>query len=46
VQALAQYLSSKTNLAETTQPAFQSVRDRAQKQKSALNRQRKFRNQG
>ncbi|HEY9860764.1 MAG TPA: amino acid adenylation domain-containing protein, partial [Candidatus Obscuribacterales bacterium] len=46
VQALAQYLSSKTNLAETTQLAFQSVRDRAQKQKLALNRQRKFRNQG
>jgi amino acid adenylation domain-containing protein len=46
VQALAQYLSSKTTLAESTQPAFQSVRDRAQKQKSALNRQRKFRNQG
>jgi len=46
VQALAQYLNSKTPLMATTQPAFQSARDRAQRQKSALNRQRKFRNQG
>ncbi|HEY9663718.1 MAG TPA: phosphopantetheine-binding protein, partial [Allocoleopsis sp.] len=46
VQSLAQYLSSQTILVETAQSKFQSVRDRVQKQKSALNRQRKFRNQG
>lgn len=46
VQALAQYLGSKKTLVEMTQSTFQSVRDRVQRQKSALNRQRKFRNQG